>query len=183
MNTRPVGRRGLIAGAAGLAAMHALARYVGAAELRPDHEALLYTGKFQEPIALVVRPKNLAFRVTADLLPAPWVLTPAEYRTLVGTLSPAKDSRLLPAGIEVWITPRYEHAVKVESAYSGTRLVITDPDNRDGGGGGGGGGGCFTPETMVVMADGSRKPIGKIAAGEVVRAYDFLASRFFPSSV
>ena len=49
----------------------------------------------------------------------------------------------------------------------------TASDSGDGGGGGGGGGGdCFTPETLVTMADGSTKKISDVVIGDVVSNYD-----------
>src|ERR1035437_7179538 len=34
-----------------------------------------------------------------------------------------------------------------------------------------GGGGCFTPDTPILLADGSSKPISKIVRGDRVRAF------------
>jgi hypothetical protein len=49
------------------------------------------------------------------------------------------------------------------------------PDNTDPGdpaGDGDGDGGCFTASTTVLMADGSRRPIGELAVGDVVLGRD-----------
>lgn len=46
-----------------------------------------------------------------------------------------------------------------------------------GSGGGGSGGGCFTPETPVLMSDGSTKPIKNIQIGDSVKSFDFQANK------
>ena len=60
----------------------------------------------------------------------------------------------------------------------GQIVNVPEPVNYDGtgngggGGGGGCGGGCFTPDTLVLLADGTTKPIKDIAVGDVVMNAD-----------
>lgn len=50
-------------------------------------------------------------------------------------------------------------------------------------GGGGGGGGCFTGGMLVLMADGSEKPIKDIMAGEEVMSYNEQTCKLEPARV
>jgi len=56
-------------------------------------------------------------------------------------------------------------------------------EGSSGGGGGsggssGGGGGCFAPETLVLMSDGTSKPIKDIKVGDKVASWDFFTDTF-----
>ena len=53
------------------------------------------------------------------------------------------------------------------------KIKVAIPEVSDDGGGGGGGGGCFAADTLVLMADGSNKPISKVKPNDLVMGYDF----------
>ena len=55
--------------------------------------------------------------------------------------------------------------------------------NRTAGGGGGGGGGCFTGNMLVLMADGTEKPIANIFAGEMVMSFDTETNKLVSAKV
>lgn len=56
---------------------------------------------------------------------------------------------------------------------------------KEGGGSGshGFGTGCFAPETDILMADGSKKRIGDVTAGERVKGYDLMKKTFVEANV
>lgn len=51
------------------------------------------------------------------------------------------------------------------------------------GGGGGGGGGCFVAGTQIILADGSRKPIEKVAVGDRLLSFNEITGQPYNSSV
>jgi len=88
-----------------------------------------------------VKPNGTAFTVKSDLGAAGRSLTPAEFAALADAMGPAQNSRFLPAGVVVYVTPRHCKAVTIEASQSGVRAVIADPTDAGGSGGGSGGGG------------------------------------------
>lgn len=72
---------------------------------------------------------------------------------------------------------------KYELSSSNGKFKVTIKPEISGGGGGGsggggsGGGGCFTPETPVLMSDGSTKPIKNIQIGDSVKSFDFQSNK------
>lgn len=56
-------------------------------------------------------------------------------------------------------------------------------DGSSGGGSSGGSGGCFAPGTLVLMADGTSKPIKDLVIGDKVASWDFASESQVPATV
>lgn len=135
--------RGILS--AGLIALGLLLSLPGggqAATLANGAKARGYFTHFQEVIAIVVTaPGEERFPVKPDFAMPMRSLTPAEFGSWVGGMEPAKESRFLPAGVSVYVVPRYTDSVTIEGSQAGVRAVISDPTYADGKGEGGGSGG------------------------------------------
>jgi hypothetical protein len=91
-----------------------------------------------------VTPPGMTFAVKMDPGMQSRSLTPTEFAALIGTLVPAKESRLLPTDVHVFVAARHFNAVSIECPPSGVRAVVIDPTEAgtgSGSGEGAGGGG------------------------------------------
>ena len=95
MRSRDIGRRAVLTGMAGtigLATLFNLARWARAAESPADHEAVLYSSRSGEPVAIVVKPKNVQFAVKADFGMPTRALAPPEFERLGFGMGPESSS-------------------------------------------------------------------------------------------
>ena len=90
-----------------------LARWARAAELPADHEAVLYSSRSGEPLAIVVKPKNVQFAVKADFGMPMRALTPLEFEGLVFGMGKVHLSEFLPTDVSVFVSPRNLKAVAI----------------------------------------------------------------------
>jgi len=194
MRRASLGRReilwgmGAVVGLAAAGQMRGILGVVYGAEAIGEKEYVVFFGKFgKEPFAVIEKPKGSAFRIKPAFALRQMSLDGQQVKGLLTGME-AKPVDGVP-GVVVYTTGKGKPAEIIYPGGADPYVSVADPSERGGtgeggsGGGGGGGGGCFTPETLVLMADGSRKPIGRIELDDAVRSWDFRAQQFVTTSV